>query len=108
MASPGVTTSASHSPSCFFRVVVFLVVLLIVAVAATSAWFYRVARSALPQVDGKVFVSGLSAPVTVTRDSNGVPTIEAGNFEDLFFAQGYVTAQDRLWQMDGTRRFASG
>src|SRR5690348_4606506 len=108
MVSPGVTTLAPRPPSRFFRIAVFLVALLVVALAVTSAWFYRVARSALPQVDGKVFVSGLSAPVAVTRDGHGVPTIEAANFEDLFFSQGYVTAQDRLWQMDGTRRYASG
>ncbi len=53
-------------------------------------------------------LSGLSAPVTVTRDSHGVPTIEAATLEDLFFAQGYVTAQDRLWEMDVMRRFAGG
>ena len=46
--------------------------------------------------------------VSVTRDAHGVPTIEASNLEDLFFAQGYVTAQDRLWQMDVMRRFAAG
>ena len=38
----------------------------------------------------------------------GVPTIEATSLDDLFFAQGYVTAQDRLWQMDMMRRFAAG
>jgi penicillin amidase len=53
-------------------------------------------------------LSGLAAPVTVTRDSHGVPTIEASSLNDLFFAQGYVTAQDRLWQMDVMRRFGSG
>ena len=63
---------------------------------------------ALPQLDGQLQISGLSAPVTVTRDSHGVPTIEAANLEDLFFAQGYVTAQDRLWQMDIMRRFGGG
>lgn len=42
------------------------------------------------------------------RDGHGVPTIEAANLEDLFVAQGYVTAQDRLWQMDIMRRFAAG
>ena len=66
------------------------------------------ARSALPLLDGKLRVSGLSAPVTVIRDTHGAPTIDAANFDDLFFAQGYVTAQDRLFQMDGTRRFAAG
>ena len=49
-----------------------------------------------------------SSPVTVTRDAHGVPTIEAANLEDLFFAQGFVTAQDRMWQMDMMRRFGSG
>src|SRR5208283_174034 len=49
-----------------------------------------------------------SSAVIVTRDGHGVPTIEAVNLEDLFFAQGYVTAQDRLWQMDVMRRFGSG
>ncbi|MFZ0999344.1 MAG: penicillin acylase family protein, partial [Candidatus Sulfotelmatobacter sp.] len=44
----------------------------------------------------------------VTRDSHGVPAIEAATLDDLFLAQGYVTAQDRLWQMDIMRRFASG
>jgi penicillin amidase len=46
--------------------------------------------------------------VTVSRDEHGVPTIDATTFDDLFFAQGYVTAQDRLWQMDIMRRFAAG
>jgi penicillin amidase len=46
--------------------------------------------------------------VTIIRDTHGAPTINAANFDDLFFAQGYVTAQDRLFQMDGMRRFAAG
>ena len=69
---------------------------------------YFIARSALPQLDGSLSVKGLSAPVNVTRDAHGVPAIEAANLDDLFFAQGYVTAQDRLWQMDVMRRFGSG
>src|SRR5208282_2697810 len=44
----------------------------------------------------------------VLRDERGLPTIEATTLEDLFFAQGYVTAQDRLWQMDIMRRAAAG
>src|SRR5258708_4112219 len=53
-------------------------------------------------------VYGLTAPVKVTRDRHGVPAIEAATLPDLFFAQGYITAQDRLWQMDIMRRFAAG
>jgi penicillin amidase len=69
---------------------------------------YFIARSALPQLDGSLSVKGLSATVNVIRDAHGLPTIEAANLEDLFFAQGYVTAQDRLWQMDVMRRFGAG
>jgi len=53
-------------------------------------------------------VQGLKAPVTVVRDEHGVPSITAQTLDDLFFAQGYVTAQDRLWQMDMMRRYAAG
>src|SRR5215813_14067530 len=53
-------------------------------------------------------VSGLKAPVTVRRDARGIPYIEAANAHDLFFAQGFVTAADRLWQMDLLRRSARG
>ena len=52
--------------------------------------------------------SVLSAPVIVRRDAHGVPHIEAATEDDLFVAQGYVTAQDRLWQMDASRRAANG
>ena len=90
------------------RLVGFVLAVLLLVVVGICAWFYSVARSALPQLDGKVRVAGLSAPVTVIRDAHGAPTIESANFDDLFFAQGYVTAQDRLFQMDGMRRFAGG
>ena len=88
----------------FLRVALVLVVL----VAGAIAYAYYVATSALPQLDGYLRVEGLSAPVKVTRDGHGVPAIEAATLEDLFLAQGYVTAQDRLWQMDVMRRFGAG
>ncbi len=91
-----------------FRILLWLLVILLILAAGAVAYAYHVAHSALPQLDGQVQLSGLSAPVTVTRDNHGVPTIEAATLEDLFFAQGYVTAQDRLWQMDVMRRFGSG
>ena len=53
-------------------------------------------------------LAGLGAAVTVRRDGRGVPHIEAANDADLYFAQGYATAQDRLWQMDLLRRTARG
>jgi penicillin amidase len=85
---------------------IFLGILLILIGAVAYAFF--VLDSALPQLDGRLQIPGLSARVAVTRDPHGVPAIEAGSLEDLFFAQGYVTAQDRLWQMDVMRRFGSG
>jgi penicillin amidase len=85
-----------------------LLAVVVLATAAVAAWFYWTARSALPELDGKLTVPGLTAPVSVIRDRQGVPTIEAANLPDLFFAQGYVTAQDRLWQMDIMRRAAAG
>jgi len=59
-------------------------------------------------LDGSVPVSGLSAPVTVTRDAQNVPSIHAANLDDLLFAQGYITAADRLFQMDALRRHGAG
>lgn len=90
------------------RIFLWLLAFLALAAAAVVAYAYFVARSALPQLDGNLPARGLSAPVKVTRDTHGVPAIEAATLEDLFFAQGYVTAQDRLWQMDVMRRFAAG
>ena len=81
---------------------------LLLATLGLLAWIHFQARSALPQLDGRLQAPRLAAPVTVRRDVHGVPTIEGTNLDDLFFAQGYVTAQDRLFQIDGMRRFAAG
>ena len=86
---------------------VSLVALVVVAIALV-AWALSIAHSALPQLDGSVSVSGLSGPVSITRDSHGIPTIDAATLDDLFYAQGYVAAQDRLFQMDLMRRAAAG
>ena len=90
------------------RVILWLLLVLLVLALTAIGYAYFVARGALPQLDGNLPVKGLSAAVKVTRDSHGVPAIEAASLPDLFFAQGYVTAQDRLWQMDIMRRFAGG
>ena len=90
------------------RIFLWLLLMVVLVVAGALAYAYYVAESALPQLDGQAQVAGLTARVTVTLDGHGVPTIEAASLEDLFFAQGYVTAQDRLWQMDVMRRFGSG
>src|SRR5450755_2248923 len=90
------------------RVVLVVLALVALLVAATVHWFRSAARGAMPQLDGTVVLAELHSPVTVVRDEHGVPSITAQSLDDLFFAQGYVTAQDRLWQMDMTRRYASG
>ncbi len=85
-----------------------LVVLAVGAIGGGAFWIKRAMRVSLPQIDGSTRLPGLSAEVTVRRDEHGVPHIEAANLDDLFVAQGYVTAQDRLWQMDVTRRYVAG
>ncbi len=106
------TTTASVSPPrrgfSMGRALALILIAVFVVTLGALAWFYSVARSALPQMDGSLTVAGLSARVTVIRDGHGVPTINATSLDDLFFAQGFVTAQDRLWQMDMMRRFAAG
>ena len=60
------------------------------------------------QTDGAITLPGLSKPVTVTRDEKGMPYIKAENFDDAITAQGFVTAQDRLFQMQLNRMMAQG
>ncbi|MEK6300666.1 MAG: penicillin acylase family protein [Acidobacteriota bacterium] len=66
------------------------------------------ARAALAQTSGRIELDGLQKPVEVIRDRWGVPHIYAETQEDLFFAQGFVAAQDRLWQMEIWRRTGEG
>jgi len=85
-----------------------LLTLALLAVCVGVLRLRSAARAALPVLDGDVHVAALSAPVVVRRDGHGVPHIEAATQDDMFVAQGYVTAQDRLWQMDAYRRNADG
>src|SRR5258707_206564 len=74
-------------------------------VAANS---FHLPRAYAQQPGRTTSLPGLHGRVTVRRDERGIPYIEATNDEDLYFAQGYVTAADRLWQMDVMRRTARG
>lgn len=65
-------------------------------------------RRPLPRLAGMLALPGLAAPVEVIRDRWGVPHLYAGNNRDLFMAQGYVHAQERLWQMELQRRTGHG
>jgi len=76
--------------------------------ASSPEDFGSIAAASLPTIDGDLTVAGVTATVEVLRDSYGVPHIYAENLDDLFFAQGFVQAQDRLWQMDMYRRAGEG
>jgi penicillin amidase len=84
------------------------VLLAAVAKADTAEELLAKARRVLAQLEGKISVPGLKESVEVLRDRHGVPHIYARNQDDLFFAQGFITAQDRLFQMDWWRRVAVG
>ncbi|WP_442593993.1 penicillin acylase family protein [Neobacillus sp. D3-1R] len=86
------------------RSVVTLLVLFYLIVLTFNIYLGR----SLPKTNGQLILPILSESVVVTRDSYGVPHIQAQNEKDLFVAQGYVEAQDRLFQMDLSRRQASG
>lgn len=89
-------------------IISFLLTVLVAGIILLVVWFRHTAVASLAQMDGVIAVSGLQAPVQVVRDVHGVPHLKAQSLHDLFFAQGYATAQDRLWQMDLTRRAVAG
>ena len=74
--------------------------LLALIVLAMIGGYYKLRASGQPQIDGSMHLAGLTAPVTVTRDELGTPYIFASNTPDLIRAQGFVTAQNRLMQME--------
>lgn len=92
-------------------VLVFLTLLLLLG--AIVAGFgplavQRLAVRSFPEVDGRLEIEGLDAPVDIYRDAYGIPHIYASTQHDVFFAQGYVHAQDRFWQMDFWRHQGAG
>ncbi|MCF6139004.1 penicillin acylase family protein [Pseudalkalibacillus berkeleyi] len=83
------------------------IIILIFVLILSSVVIYILQRS-LPETKGEIVLAGINEPVSVIRDKSGTPHIEANSPRDLYTAQGYVTAQDRLFQMDLSRRLASG
>jgi penicillin amidase len=83
---------------------------LLIALLLGGIFFYGVhtVRASFPQSSGEIELAGLDNLVQVKRDDLGVPNIYAENIEDLFFAQGYVHAQDRFWEMDVRRHITAG
>lgn len=89
-------------------VLLVLVLLATVALGGVAYWGYQKFAASLPQLDGEIAVSGISQPITIERDSLGIPTIRAQDRRDLAFGTGYVHGQDRFFQMDLLRRNAAG
>lgn len=102
------TGLSDHATIATVRRLIFAVNLLIAAlVLAAAGGFYWYFFRALPQTSGTT-QTGVVSPVTIERDDLGVPHIRANFVEDALFAQGYVMAADRMWQLDTFRRVASG
>ena len=80
-------------------ILVLLALLVMAAITTQRGW---------PQTSGTIALSGLNRPVTVIRDFAGIIQITADNPHDLFMAQGYVHAQERMWQMEISRRIGAG
>jgi penicillin amidase len=70
--------------------------------------YWRLVQRPTPSLDGRAILAELDAPVEVLRDRHGIPHLYAASRADLFRAQGYIHAQDRLWQMEQNRRIAAG
>ena len=85
-------------------VAVILALVILAGVIAVPA----LRKSGLPELNGEKNIAGLTADVKVIRDERGVPHIYASNEHDLYFITGYVTAQERLWQMDMVRHATQG
>ncbi|HLZ24643.1 MAG TPA: penicillin acylase family protein [Ktedonobacterales bacterium] len=90
------------------RALVFLLVAVVILTGALSAGAFIYVLRTLPQTSGTITVAGLDHPASVLRDQWGVPHITAATLHDVAFTQGYVTAQDRLFQMEFNRRVAQG
>ena len=90
------------------RVLLITLGALLLLVAARGAAALLTIQASFPRTRGTLTVKGLNEPVEVLRDRLGVPHIRARNMHDLYFAQGFVTAQERFWQMEFWRRIGSG
>ncbi len=92
----------------FKRLLAALFVLFLAFVLVSTFFSYRLLKKSLPKEKGTLQVEGLRQPVHVYRDANGIPHIVAANDHDLYEAAGFVTAQDRLWQLELIRLAVRG
>jgi penicillin amidase len=90
------------------RILLGVLVVLLVIVLALAIYGLVTVRRSFPQTQAELHLAGLDGPVDIYRDSFGIPHIYASTEHDLFFAEGFVHAQDRFWQMDFWRHIGSG
>ncbi len=90
------------------RLSLTLAAVLVVVLVAGSVVGMLAVRGSFPTSEGEIAMEGLGDPVDILRDDHGVPTIVASSSDDLFYAQGFVHAQDRFWEMDFRRHVTAG
>jgi penicillin amidase len=90
------------------RILFMLIGFVVILVLVLGALGFLIVRRTFPQTEGVIHLPSLDAPVEVYRDPYGIPHIYASTEHDLFLAQGFIHAQDRLWQMEFWRRIGSG
>jgi penicillin amidase len=92
-----------------FRKILFLLLLAVIfALPAGSVTSETSKKEKCPGYDGELVIPGLTGEATVYRDIKGMPHVYAGNEHDLYLAAGFISAQERLWQMDLIRRSSTG
>ena len=90
------------------KILVGVSIVLILFIIFSIFFVNRIIKKSYPQVEGEISLKGIKSEVRIYRDDFGIPYIEASNENDLYFALGFVHAQDRLFQMDITRRAGMG
>ena len=108
MRAPINLASIGHKHPLNHVVLTLAILLCTAACEQIPSDFQSLANEHLSKIEGAIVVPGLKAEVEVIRDSWGVPHIYADDLDDLFLAQGFIQAQDRLWQMDMYRRAGEG
>ena len=104
------TTPPQSAPPRRKAALVFKIVAVLIGVfvVVPGVFLYTMLSGSKPKLDGNVAAPGLGASVKISRDSLGIPTIEAATRADLAYGTGFVHAQDRFFQMDLSRRLAAG
>ncbi len=90
------------------RILLGLLTLIVIFALVAAIYVYTAVDDSFPQTDGEISLEGLDGPVDIYRDAYGIPQIYASTDHDLFFAEGYIHAQDRFWQMDFQRHTGAG